>query len=216
MGTRPNHAELLKDQEDYYAATNLRIDMSWLHQMAIVAWHSNDVPITIPHEKANWRLFKNIEDDWPRHFPGEAVPHGLAKTISFRVRRHLRQDGMKKKFFEYGKPLNVYSQALFATHFDSILQQECWQWRWIREAKLLDAHHWLCAIHTVDKWDVPESKRFAVIGYRGQVLPCIRDWNVDISPLQIKAIQGSFFNNPLRNQSVEMAHGASVVPGKTA
>ena len=135
------------------------------------------------------------------------MPHGIAKAISIRLRRHLREDGMQKKFFDKGKPINVYSQALFALHVDSILQEDCWQWKKIRDAGLADAHHWLCAIHTVDHWDEPESRRFTIIGYNGQVLPCIRDWNVNISALQIKAIQGTFFNNPLRNQSVEIAHG---------
>ena len=53
LGRRPEHAELLRDQQIYKSATNTWIEVSWLYQMALSAWHSNDVPVEIKKEKAN-------------------------------------------------------------------------------------------------------------------------------------------------------------------
>ena len=47
-------------------------------------------------------------------------------------------------------------------------------------------------------------------------LPNMRDWRVGISMLQVKCAQGCFFNNPLRQQSVQIVHGHTVVTDEMA
>ena len=76
----------------YEDATDIWINIQRLYLCTLTAWSANDIVIEIPHEAENGDLFRNLENNWQNHFPGEPTPHDIAKTISIKLRKFLREE----------------------------------------------------------------------------------------------------------------------------